>query len=354
MSLKRVKRVQKALSDWGVDALLITDPIDLYYLTGIHVTVGTVVITKKEAALFVDNRYSERCEKESPIKVLAPSALTDYLAKAKSIGFSQDTLTYGAYLKLAGELPSKLVPLDSPMQKIRAIKEPKEVAAQEAAIQLCFRGFDFVKTRLYTGVSEEEVAKDLQLFWLANGGEALSFDSIIAFGKNSSMPHYRAGSDRLSPNDIVLVDIGVVVNGYASDMTRVFFYGKPHKKLEAIYNIVLEAQTKSIKAVKPGRTAAELYGVSKKIIDKAGYGKNYLHGLGHGIGLETHEQPYLRAANTSCHLEPGMCITIEPGIYLPNVGGVRIEDMVLVTKDGHRNLTAGYPKTVCSLKVRSR
>jgi Xaa-Pro aminopeptidase len=177
------------------------------------------------------------------------------------------------------------------------------------------------------------------------GADRMSFDPIIAFGKNSSMPHYRSGQTKLKPKDIVLVDIGVVFNGYASDMTRTFFFGKPDPRLEKIYDIVLSAQTKSMKAIKPGISCAKAYEVSKKTIDDAGYGDKYLHGLGHGIGLECHEYPRLNAAAKESLFEPGMCVTVEPGIYLPNIGGVRIEDMVLVTKDGHRNLTSLYPKT---------
>lgn len=349
MSQKRLKKVQKALGEWGVDAFIVTDPIDLYYLTGIHLSVGAIALSKSSATLFVDNRYFERCQKEAPLPVCqsAPGALgaCKELAKAKTIGFSQENLTYGTFLKLKDELKGTLVPLEYPMQQIRAVKEPSEVAAIEKAISLCFQGIDFVKERLHTGVSEQAVAKELQLFWLSHGGEALSFDSIIAFGKNSSMPHYRAGTTQLKPKDVVLVDIGVVVDGYASDMTRMFFYGKPDVRLEKIHDIVLDAQTKAIKAIKPGVTAAKLYDISKKTIDKAGYGERYLHGLGHGIGLETHEYPILRGTAKECFLEPGMCVTVEPGIYLPDIGGIRIEDMVLITPDGHRNLTAGYPKT---------
>ncbi len=353
MSLKRIKRVQKALSEWGVDALVVTDPIDLYYLSGMHLSVGTIAITKNKAVLIVDSRYFERCSNEAPLTVLQASsqALSAFLAKSKKIGFSQDTLTYGAYVRYVSEFSGSLVPLEFPMQKIRAIKEPAEVKKMQKAVTLCCDGFDFVKSMLRTGVTEEAVAKELQLFWLANGGEALSFESIIAFGKNSSMPHYRAAGTKLQPRDTVLVDIGVVVDGYASDMTRVFFYGKPQPKVEQIYDIVLEAQTKCVRAIKPGVTTHEVYNLSKKIIQKAGYGSNYLHGLGHGIGLETHEYPYLSAAKDACILEAGMCVTVEPGIYLPEVGGVRLEDMVLVTKDGHCNLTSCYPKSKILIKA---
>ncbi|MBS0635654.1 MAG: aminopeptidase P family protein [Verrucomicrobia bacterium] len=346
MSQKRIKKVQKAISEWGVDAFIVTDPVDLFYLTDVQMSLGTIVITKQKATLVVDNRYLEKCQQEAscPAVQLKPGVVASLLSKSKRIGFSQESTSYSQFSSLAAEVEGELVPLEYPMQKIRAVKEASEVRQIKRAIELCYQGFEFVKSRLTPGVTEELIAKQLQLFWLALGGEALSFDSIIAFGKNASMPHYRAASTALKPGDIVLVDIGVVVDGYASDMTRCFFFGKPDKRLEKIYDIVLDAQVKSIKAVKPAISCAKLYEVSKKVIDKAGYGDKYLHGLGHGIGLETHEYPTLRPTATKSMLEPGMCITVEPGIYLPNLGGVRIEDMILVTKDGHENLTSGYPK----------
>lgn len=353
MSQNRLNNVQKSLSDWGVDAFVVTDPVDLFYLTGTHLSLGTIVVTKDKCTLIVDSRYFEKCQKETclPVVLTAPGIVGKQLEGYTTIGFSSESLTVAAYTRLQTEVQGTLVALEYPMQKIRAIKEPDEVAALSKAIKLCYKGFDFVISRLYTGVTEAEIAKDLEIFWLTEGGEALSFDSIIAFGKNSSMPHYRAGAVALKPNDIVLVDIGIVVDGYASDMTRTFFYGKPDPRLEEIYDIVLETQEKSIKAVSPGISCADLYAVSKESIDQAGFGDKYLHGLGHGIGLETHEYPTLKSIAKSVMLEPGMCITIEPGIYLPELGGVRIEDMVLVTKDGHINLTSDYPKTKCILPI---
>ncbi len=346
MSEKRVKRVQKTLSSWGVDALIIKDPIDIFYLTGSHVTVGTVIVTKTKCSLIVDNRYFEKCKKETfmPVFLADTGVVVKQLDKAKQVGFSQESLAYGSYIALQKEGVKNLLPLDCPMQQIRAIKEAQEVKKLKAAIALCYKGIDFVVSRLREGVTEKKIAKELECFWLSHGGDALSFEPIIAFGKNSSMPHYRSQNVALKQGDIVLVDIGVVVDGYASDMTRTFFYGKPNAKLSKIYDIVLNAQIKSIEAAKPDMSAASLYEVSRKHIKKAGYEEMYLHGLGHGIGLETHECPYLRKTATSSILSPGMCVTIEPGIYIQDLGGVRIEDMILITKEGSQVLTKDYPK----------
>ena len=345
----RIKKVQKALSKWDVEAYIVKDPIDLFYLTGIEMSAGTCLITKTDATLFVDNRYYERCKNDAPMKVEKLSALGKRLKKCTSIGFCSNALTYLQFEAIQDETKAELVPIEEGMQTIRAVKDAKEVKALEKAIKLCYRGLDFVKDRLRTGVKEITLAKELEIFWLSNGGEKLSFEPIIAFGKNSSMPHYRSSDVALKPGDVVLVDIGVVVNGYASDMTRMFFFGKPDPRIEKIYDIVLESQVKSIKAIKPNCTAESVYNVSNRVIDRAGYADKYLHGLGHGIGLETHEYPYLRPS-VKAKLLPGTCVTVEPGIYLPKVGGVRIEDMVLVTKDGNRVLTSEYPKTKTIIK----
>jgi len=350
--MNRLNKVQKSLVKWGVDALVVTSPVDLFYLSGIEMTSGMALITKKQGYLLVDGRYLEKCQKQKMLKVIkqAPKALQKLLTKKMSLGFDQVNMSYLSYSKLQEEVPCELVPLSSPIEQIRAIKEPEEIKALERSIRMLTMGFDFISTRLRNGVSEKVLAKELELFWLNAGADKLAFDPIIAFGKNSSMPHYRAGCVLLKPNDAVLVDIGVVVDGYASDMTRMLFYGKPDPHLAEIYDIVLAAQEKAIKNVKPKVIGANLYNTAYKVIDSAGYGKAFMHGLGHGIGLDVHEFPILRATARDVHLEPGMCVTIEPGIYLPNIGGVRIEDMVLVTKTGHKVLTT-CPKAKVILPI---
>lgn len=357
MKQSRIKKVQKALSLWGVDAFLVTSPIDLHYLTGLELSAGTIVVSGDDAILIVDGRYYEKCKKETSftLEKQAPGALLKVFRKKdfkslKRVGFGQECTSYAAYLKLQEEVPGELIPLMKPVEQIRAIKEAGEVAAIEKAALMVTAGFDFLAGRLRIGVTEKTLAKELEMFWLQLGIDKLAFEPIIAFGKNSSMPHYRASHTPLKPNDAVLVDIGAFVNGYAADMTRMFFFGRPDPRLAAIYDVVRDAQSKAIKAVKPGATSSKLYDISKMVIDKAGYGKHYLHSLGHGIGLEVHEYPILRHDANPCILAPGMCMTFEPGIYLPGIGGVRIEDMVLVTKDGRRELT-GCPKAQVVLPI---
>lgn len=350
--MNRVVKTQKMLAKWGVDALIVTNPLDLLYLSGIEMSAGMAYIGKNEAYLLVDGRYLEKCQKQRFLKVVkqAPGLLAKLVTKKMRLGFDQLHTSYAVYCKIKDEVTCQIVPLNSPVEQIRAIKEADEIKALQKSAHLLTLGFDFLTTRLRQGVSEKTLAKELELFWLTHGADRLAFDPIIAFGKNSSMPHYRAGSDLLRPNEAVLVDIGVMLDGYASDMTRMLFFGKPDPRMAKIYDIVLAAQTKAIKQVKPKANCAKLYETAFKVIDKAGFGPAFMHGLGHGIGVDVHEYPTLRATAKEDELEVGMCVTIEPGIYLPNIGGVRIEDMVLVTKDGHEVLT-NCPKTMMILPV---
>lgn len=339
--MKRIKKLQKMLSEFGVDYLIITHPIDLFYLLGLSLSAGTLLVSKKEARLFVDGRYLEKCTHALNIAVekLASGYLKG-IAKRKKVGFAADTTTYAEYLKFTEALPhEKLVPLYQPIEKLRVIKDASEIKAIEKACKLLLRGYDFLKTKLRVGITEKELAKSLELFWISEGADRVAFDPIIAFGANSSMPHYRAEATKLKKGDAILVDIGVVVDGYASDMTRMLFFGNMHPKMKEIYQIVHKAQKAAIDRARPGVTSQELYDTAMRVIDKAGYRDAFLHSLGHGIGLEVHEYPTLRRDPTPCILQPNMVVTIEPGIYLPGLGGVRLEEMILITKSGHKILT---------------
>jgi len=194
---------------------------------------------------------------------------------------------------------------------------------------------------LKEGISENELAIELEIFWKRRGSKAIAFDPIIAFGSNSSMPHYRVGQRKLNTGEAVLIDIGVNLNHYHSDMTRVVFFGDPDPKIASIYEIVLKAQELALENCRPGTPIAELDASARTYIEQKGYGENFTHSLGHGVGLEIHELPLIRSQSPGAdtQLEEGMVVTIEPGIYLPGIGGVRIEDTVAITRDGYENLT---------------
>jgi Xaa-Pro aminopeptidase len=341
--MDRIKKVQKSLHGYKVDALLVTNPVDLRYLLGISLSAGSLIILPDEAYLMVDGRYFETCQSLAAIQVRkqGQTPIADLLGKARYVGFGADTQTYWQYLQLKEELSSfELVPLFKPVEMIRAVKDEAEIACIKKSCQLAMEGLQFLCSKIEVGISEKELARELEVFWIVHGAQKLAFDPIIAFGKNSSKPHWRASEARLDRDDPILVDIGTVVDGYASDITRmVSFSKKMSGVMQEIFYVVQEAKRAAICACRPNMTAADLYDVAMSVIEKAGYKEAFLHSLGHGIGLETHEHPILKRAINSPVLQSGMVITIEPGIYLPGVGGVRLEDVVQITENGGISLT---------------
>lgn len=345
----RIRKIQKSLKSLNIDALLITSSQDLFYLIGLDISTGSLIVDKERAILVVDGRYIETCRKNLRIEVIAqaPGALSKALEKNERVGFSSDSTSYANFIKLREEINEQreLIPLVKPIEKIRVIKEKKEIDLIKKSCDLCIKGFEFLYTRLEEGITEKALARELELFWISQGADRLAFEPIIAFGENGSMPHYRAANIPLKKGDSILIDIGVVLNHYASDMTRMAFYGTPDPRITEIYEIVKKAQEAAIAACRPGITSQNLYEIAMDVIREAGYAEAFLHSLGHGIGLDVHEFPILKKDPSPCLLELGMVLTIEPGIYLPGVGGVRIEDMVLITKEGHTILTP-CPKSV--------
>jgi Xaa-Pro aminopeptidase len=350
---KRIAEVRTLLQDSLCDSLIVDETINLYYLTGCNLSTGRLLIHQEGAVLLVDNRYIEMCKKISPFPVLLSeeNPLESVLSSAmvtdmEYLGFDSETTSHKNFLELGESIKKSgrsigLVPLNNPIKQVRAIKDEEEIQLLKDAAKLGSEGFDYICNQIKEGITEKEIASDLEIFWKKRGGDGLAFDPIIAFGVNSSMPHYRGGEVRLQKKQAVLLDIGVNLKGYHSDMTRVVFLGEPDPKMLEIYNIVKEAQQAALKLCKPGTLIGALDDSARSYISSHGYGENFGHGLGHGVGLEIHENPVLRNKppfNTQ-ELMPGMVITIEPGIYLPSIGGVRIEDTVVITKQGYENLT---------------
>lgn len=348
----RLQQLQKLFIEKQIDLLFIDDPINLYYLTGLTLSLGRLCIPATgEACLFVDGRYYEQCKQKSPFPVSLNinKALESFLSSAafNKFGFDSSRTTYQDYLQLQQIVDSlkitrsTLTPLADPLKRLRSIKDPEEIQLLKAAAALGSKGFDYVCTLLKEGVSEKELAIELEIFWKRRGGEKLAFDCIIAFGANSSMPHYRAGNTKLEQGQTVLIDIGVRYQHYFSDMTRTLFFGQPHPKVAEIYGIVKKAQEKALALCRPGVLIGDLDKAARDFITERGYGPAFSHGLGHGIGLEVHEFPTLKNISpfNQIPLEVGMAITIEPGIYLDGIGGVRIENTVVITENGYEDLT---------------
>lgn len=354
---KRIAALAAILEEEGLGAILIEEPLDIYYLTGIELSAGKLLVHKGGAILVVDGRYFEACRGHLlvDVRLFEPEVLRDLfdtsLKSAKTLAFVGSKTTCKRYHELEalkelirgdrGDNSFELLEVEDFVLELRSIKGEEEIRLLREAAHLGSKGYDYVLSLLREGITEIEVAKELEIFWLKQGADGLGFDPIIAFAENTAKPHYRAGEKKLKADDIVLIDIGVKNRRYFSDMTRVHFFGKVDPRLQEIYEIVKEAQLLALKLCKPGTRVGDLDLEARTFITDRGFGPEFSHSLGHGVGLEIHELPVIKSGGKSdaALLQPGMVITIEPGIYLTGIGGIRIEDTVLITEEGHENLT---------------
>lgn len=339
--MNRLDRLRESLKEKGADAFFLHDPINLYYYTGHEMSAGKLLVTQESALLLVDGRYFEAVSGGLiDVELEEKGTLERHLKEVKSLGFDSRLVDVDLYQRLSAACGT-LIPLPGHLMEMRAVKEVGEIDLLRKAAALAGRGYDYVAALLDAGVQEIELARKLEIFWLEEGGEKLSFDPIIAFGANSALPHYHTGEEVLKEGAPALFDMGVQLGRYQSDMTRVRFLGTPDEKMEKIYSIVREAFDAAVAICRPGVSAGELDGAAREVISAAGFGEQFTHSLGHGVGLEVHEFPVLRAPSPhgERRMEAGMVITIEPGIYLPGVGGVRLEDTLVITEEGCESLT---------------
>lgn len=342
---KRVKNFRKTFLGYGVDAFLIQNPTDIFYFTGIKLSKGKLFIAQRNSILCVDGRYTELAKKNSPfpVKALDDESLRKLFGSSswkemQVMGFDT-SISFAEHKKLKtffSQLKKKLKGCDFPIQKERAIKDGRELLLIKKSADLLWKGFLHVRKHLKVGITELELAQIFEFYSKKNGAEVLSFEPIIAFGAHAALPHYRCGSRKLKKGDVVLLDIGVVLNGYSSDMTRTLFFGEVPKKIQELNDVVQKTHQEVLKHIRPGIEVAELDHIARKVMGKKE--KHFLHSLGHGIGLDVHEYPLISKKTEKVKLEAGMVITIEPGLYLPGIGGVRHEDMIVVTKTGYQNL----------------
>lgn len=341
----RLGRLRRCLAEESCDAFFVENALDLFYFTGCQMSAGKLLVTANDAFLIVDGRYFEACKARCHFPVLKAEdkPLPDLLQGIKVVAFDATVMTYQQVTdlqKMAAHI--KLHPLGGVLQKLRSIKEPAELEALRVSAKYAVAGFHFLQTLIKEQVSEKELAQALEIFWKQQGSQALSFDPIIAVGANSAMPHYRAGQGKVEPGKHVLCDIGVQFNHYHSDMTRIVYCGQPDPKILEIEEIVVEAYLKAEAICRAGVTAGELDRAARGHITSKGYGEQFTHSLGHGVGLEIHEYPLLRDRPSlgEVVLQAGMVITLEPGIYLPGIGGVRFENTVIVQKHGCEVITS--------------
>ena len=353
---KRLAALRELFTE-NYNGLLITNLHNIRYLCGYSGSCGTLLVTKKEAIFFTDFRYQEQSAAEigdtAEIVVFKNNLVKSLKARIKKARISalgvEKSLNIRQFLLFSDEFKLDLFPTESLVERLRQTKEADEVKSLKKAFEIADHAFAKLMKIVKPGMTEIEVAAHLEFFMKMAGSHAPSFDTIIASGPNSSCPHAQPGSRQLKKGDMLKIDFGAVYEGYHSDMTRTVFLGKATEKFKKIYGIVLEAQQKAIKAIKVGAVCKNVDAVARKVIADAGYGENFGHGLGHSLGLEVHEAPSL-SKKCADKIKAGVAFTVEPGIYLPGWGGVRIEDVFLVKEKGLLQLTS-TPNALYEVKV---
>lgn len=343
----RYDKLQNLLTEKKLDAVLVSDGYNMRYLSGFTGATGYLLITKNSKTLFTDSRYTIAATLQAPdYTVVEVNAARDYCAVINSVlnkeqietlGFEALQVRYNTYETLKSKLNVReLVPLNSELADLRRIKTAEEIAKHRQAEHIGDIAFDEILKEIKPGMTELQVAAKLEYIMKMNGADKLSFESIVATGVNSSKPHAEPSSRKIEAGDFLTMDFGCVYEGYCSDMTRTIVVGKASEKQKEIYNTVLKAQTAVLDMLKPGLPGKEYDKVARDIIYGAGYEGYFGHGLGHSVGLEIHENPRFSMIEEDI-IEAGMIMTVEPGIYLPDFGGVRIEDMVVLTENGYEN-----------------
>lgn len=347
MHQARIERLRTVLQEQGLKALLITNAVNRLYMTGFTGSSGIVLISETKAYLLTDFRYMTQAPAQATAYEVVEHApnpmetVKDLLTKLgiSKLGFEQNDMTYGAYQTTAKALNGiELAATDGIVEKLRIIKDESEIAVLQEAADLADRTFTHILEFLKPGAKEADIALEMEVFVRKNGAASTSFETIVASGERSALPHGKASDRILGTNEFVTLDYGAYYKRYCSDITRTVVVGKPTDKHKEIYNIVLEAQMTALDKIKPGMTGREADAIARDIIQRYGYGDYFGHGTGHGLGMEVHEAPRL-SKNGDTVLTPGMVVTVEPGIYLPGFGGVRIEDDIVVTDTGIKILT---------------
>lgn len=344
--IKRIEKLRKKMKNENITSFLITSPYNLRYLTGFTGTTGIAVITMENAFFITDFRYTEQaaaqCVGYEIVQNTGPIfdeliALIDE-KDSLNMAFEETHVSFKEYVNLEMLLEAELIPISGMIEELREIKDESEIEIIEKACEIADKAFQHIVTYIKPGMTEIQVANELDFYMRSLGASGVSFETIVASGVRSAMPHGVASDKVIEQGDLITIDFGCYYHGYVSDMTRTISLGEPSEKLKEIYEIVKEAQQKVLDMAKPGMTGVELDAVARDYIASKGYGEAFGHSTGHGIGLEIHEGPNVsRLAEKK--FVPGNVITNEPGIYLPGIGGVRIEDDMLVTDNGIKRLT---------------
>lgn len=353
----RIKKLQAALKKQDLDGVIVSHHPDIRYLCGFSGSAGTLFIAPKKVFFLTDGRYETQAAEELPkgVEVFIDRAHSRRLKdekivqKGMRIGYQSQYTTVAAYEGMSAIFKKKvkLKPIGGMIRELTSIKTEEEVEHVKKAANIAARVYREVLEMVKPGMREMDVAMEISYLGRKYGSEGDAFDIIVASGPRSALPHGRASNKKLKSGELITLDFGCIWNGFNSDMTRTFALGEPGEEARSIYDVVYNAERAGVKEAKAGMKALELDAVCRKIIDDAGYGDAFTHSTGHGLGIEVHEYPPVaQRSPEDVVLQPGMIVTIEPGIYLPNKFGVRIEDDVLIEKEGCRELTSASRKLI--------
>lgn len=347
----RRKKLISLLKRVGAESLLVTNETNVTYLTGFSGDSSYLLIGKGQTVLISDGRYTIQIAEECPDLDVSirnstesmTTALEKVLKKARltNLGFESHIVTCDLLESLRGLIPAvEWIPVKGLVEELRMVKDASEIEEIRIAVQQAQKGYDVLRALLTEEMTELQGAHELEHAMRRFGARQAAFDPIVAVGERAALPHAMPTQKQMGEAPFLLVDWGAMTQrGYRSDLTRMIVHGRPTAKLEKVYQTVLKAQTAAIDSIRPGIQCKEIDQVARKIIEKAGFGSKFTHSLGHGIGLDIHEGPRLGGSD-STELKPGMVVTVEPGIYISGWGGIRIEDDILVTREGHEVLTS--------------
>ena len=344
---ERVVQLTARLPDRELDAILISAPKNRRYLSGFTGSAGYLLVTLQRQVLFTDSRYTEQAGNQSPhfeVVQIEPGLgwLMDALKKTgtRRVGFESDHMTVASYNRVLDAIKEEedlggvsLIATSGITDELRVFKDREELAELQKAIDASDRAMEAVCPTIQAGMTEKEVGWRMEVAMREFGADNISFDTIVAAGPNGAMAHHRADDTVIKAGEPIVIDMGAQVNGYCSDISRTVVVGEPDEMFHKIYNIVLGAQLTAINTVRPGLTGEECDALARDVIAEAGYGDNFGHSLGHGVGLAVHENPRI-GPSAENELKPDMVFTVEPGIYLSGWGGVRIEDIVILGEEG--------------------
>ena len=346
--LNRINSLRELFSQESIDAFLITRPENRFYLTGFTGTSGAVLLTGDDIFLITDFRYDEQAREESPHcrVIMISGSLFDVLNELSinhsfgHLGCEGDFMTQQQFRSLEGELKNlEVKPLNGLVEQLRLIKDEQEIKLIGDAVSLSDKAFNHIQPFIREGAIERELALEIEFIMRKSGAEGIAFSFIVASGFRSAMPHGTASEKRLQKGELLIMDFGALLKGYHSDITRTVAVGQADQKMLDLYKVVLEAQLAGIHAVREGVLASEVDKAARDVISGYGYGENFGHSTGHGLGLQIHENPRVSSQDHTV-LKKGMVVTVEPGIYLSGWGGIRIEDTVVVEERGCRILTS--------------